>query len=572
MPSFCVIDSCKRVKQFGDTVSFHKFPFQTKEIFDKWIEFVNRTSKDKTKPKKITKFSSICSQHFIESDFSGNGTNTRKFLRKYAIPSIEFPITRNFPHSQSHLQQQLHGPVQIILEEEPIPFEFCDLCRTQSNSIVDLDNFNFALMRKCLPMMNFNLSLTQRLCTDCVNILKTFSSFIDRILVAQNFMNESMVINLQQYQQQQQRQRIIIPDRNIKIEPLPYDDMIIPQIQQTIPQEVTNFQPRTSQTSQKKCEILEIVDIKQPLNFLPYQTNALNNNDINEVNDVLTEQHLPVTIDPQDDEIQILSPKQLKVEIDQDEECGDNEFEMIKNFVYISSVYNHDHNYVRELSNENVKIELDDEDSNQIRSNTPSIVSLQENHYDYLKICCKRKFKSAKRYLIHKLTVHKINAITSNIHCRVCDKKFITYKRLKFHRLFYCKQKKHPKFNLKSKRSSRKLKVKVSKTVQENSMQKPKRKQYRTKNNHRNQNNQCPICFKVFKASKNLYQHKSTHSETKYTCAFCQKSFKMRHGLKQHIAAQHEKKKQYTCTICKHNYALKGDLKRCRHSDLKRKT
>lgn len=40
----------------------------------------------------------------------------------------------------------------------------------------------------------------------------------------------------------------------------------------------------------------------------------------------------------------------------------------------------------------------------------------------------------------------------------------------------------------------------------------------------------------------------------------------------QHIRGYHYKIKPHVCTVCKHSYALKGDMRRCRHSTLQNKT
>lgn len=346
-------------------------------------------------------------------------------------------------------------------------------------------------MRKCLPFVNFNLSLMQKICCDCTEILNTFSSFIDRVVVAQNIQN----------------QEVSIP-RSIKLEPLPEEE------QPTL--------PARASTSQKKCEILEIVDIK-PFNFLPFETNALTCE--------ITDQNY------EEDEIQILSPKQLKVEINDQED----ELELIRKYVNMSLTFMHDHNYVLN-PDRNVKTECEE-----VQQEVSEIKPVP------CKICCGKKFYSYKRFLLHKVKKHK--EVKRNC-CQVCKKKFSSTKSLQIHKKLSCRS------NLKkAKENYSKILLELKAKKQKTRRKRPARTSY-----------VCKICNKSFKGSKNLYQHKNaTHRKSSYSCKICDKTFKMKHGLRQHIKAQHEKQKLFSCPICGHSFALKGDLKRCRHSDLKKK-
>lgn len=381
-------------------------------------------------------------------------------------------------------------PVIIVEEEQTENYEFCGLCRTLSRerSLILIDDNNFSIMRKCLPFVNFNLSLMQKICYECNEILNTFSSFIDRVIVAQNMLNQE------------------VPIRRID-------------------------------------------EIPRSINFLPFETNALTCE--------ISEQNIVNDTSYEEDEIQILSPKQLKVEIN-DQDDGENELELIKNYVYISTIFMYDHNYVKESNHgNNVKTEFDEDIQVQSsRSITPS--STQELVH-IKKVCCKRKFNSFKQFLLHKVTKHKSKDMARD-HCALCRKRFTTKRSLNFHKRFNCKTNiQHMKaVKINYTKFLTELKEKRIKNIQ----RKPRRTSFI-----------CKICNKTFKGSKNLYQHKNaTHRQSKHKCNICDKSFKMKHGLKQHIKAQHEKKKLFNCAICNHSFALKGDLKRCRHSDLKRKT
>lgn len=432
----------------------------------------------------------------------------------------------------------IQEPVIIVEEEQTENYEFCGLCRTLSRerSLILIDDNNFSIMRKCLPFINFNLSLMQKICCECNEILNTFSSFIDRVIVAQNMLNQEVPIR-----------RIDEIPRSIKLEPLIEDDLQIPRLAPKNFEEHLALQPNRTNTSQKKCEILEIVDIK-PFNFLPFETNALTCE--------ISEQNVINDTSYEEDEIQILSPKQLKVEIN-DQEEGENELELIKNYVYISTIFMHDHNYVKESSHgNNVKTEFDEDIQVQSsRSMTPS--SVQEISHPK-RICCKKKFRSLKKFLLHKIVKHKSKEMLKD-NCGVCRKRFLTERSLKFHKRFYCKTNVEHMRTVKMNYS--KLLTKLKEDTKQNKKRKPRRTSFI-----------CKICNKSFKGSKNLYQHKNaTHRQSIHKCNICDKTFKMKHGLKQHIKAQHEKKKLFNCAICNHSFALKGDLKRCRHSDLKRK-
>lgn len=475
--------------------NYFRFPFYNEEINNKWIEFVQKSSKRNETPKSITKYSSICSLHFKSSDFNPHGKTTRKFLKRSAVPSKS---SKNIQLQEVETEE----PDEItIIDDEPLIYESCGLCRTQTimHQLNSFDEYNFTLMRKCIPFINFNVSCMQKICVDCEAILNTFSSFIDKILIAQNLISQEII-------QQQNESRQFM---NIKVEPPPEDEEVM-----------INFErpPAKAQRppTQKKLEILEIVDIK-PMNFLPYETNALNC----ELNETYEE-----------------CPPQLKVEIADE---GDNELEEIKKYMFVSSVCMHDHNYFmegQELNMRNIKTEYEVEE---ISEEQPDFFESR-----IVKICCRKKFKSFRKFLLHKMVKHK-----KTKECKACKKLFPNEISLNHHKKYFCNHstsgnKSYKKIlqRLKKKKLKRKPKVKKSYS--------------------------CPTCKKLFKGPKNLYQHKLSHRIADIACNICGQVFKRKHGLRQHIAAQHEKKRIYNCPICNHPYALKGDIKRCKHSDLKK--
>lgn len=447
-------------------------------------------SRDPTK-KKITKFSSICSQHFIASDFSQS--QHRKFLRKSAVPSIVRKLK---------IADEDDEPVEIETEaEDPLNSDCCDLCKSFC-SLTAVDNFHRLIIRKCLPLVMINESFLQRLCKSCVSILNTFSLFIDKVLTVQNNITLMM-----------RNDSTVIQTQRIKVEPMANieEEMKFPSIQ------VINFtqEPSTASpfTQQKKCEILEIVDIK-PFNF----------------DGTLQQENYD-----DEDEIQILSPAQLKVELTDPDEDGSNELEQIKNYVFISTVFLQDHNYFKTLkiAEENVKMEYDEEKS---------------DNRDTKKTCisCNKHFKSFRKMLTHKMTIHQ-STKSKGKHNR---KTFQIQNQQKIRKICakIIKQKKQ------------KLTIKNAKPLQ--NRRKPR--------NVPGKIYKCPVCDKNFPGAKNLYQHKISHQVSNYCCSICDKKFKRSHGLKQHVKSIHEKQKDFECPICNHRYLLRADMQKCRHRALKR--
>lgn len=498
------------------------------EYRSKWLEFIQQQHLTKNiSERNISNYSSLCSNHFKPNDFLETGMRNKK-LKKSAIPSINHHQQQQQQQKQQpELQiQEQHPPVEIVIEEDPVVYELCGLCRTPSHQLHPIDEFATVLIRKCIPFihLNFNLCLMQKMCIDCVAILNTFSSFIDKILIAQNMIN----IN----QDNVHLQNEIIPRTSIEERPIHYikteDDTSVEDEAKVPFLTPINFEKSPNHrvkpyTTQKKLEILEIVDIK-PLNFLPIETNALNCSDVNESSSY------------EENECQILSPPQLKVEITD----GDNELELIKSFVQNTTILLHDHNYVME--NQPITRKVKDECDNEAE-----IIQITEN---IKKKCCKRTFKSFKKFLLHKIFKHKQ---MPRKQCKKCLKTFPNDINFRYHKIQFC---------IGSKERSKKTHEVLKKIVEKSKLivKEPKRRK----------NYSCQICMKKFHGPKNLYQHKLSHQENSKCCGICGKMFKRMHGLKQHIKAQHEKQKLFNCQVCQHAYSLKTDMKRCKHRDLKR--
>lgn len=443
------------------------------------------SSKEK-KPKKISKYSSICSRHFLPSDFSQS--QARKFLKKNAVPSIVKPSAA---HQQNETQTE-DEPVEVPLED-PLSNSICNLCASSSHSLTLVYDDHVSLIRKCLPF-SINSNHIQKLCTECIRNMNAISSFLDKVISAQHVLANSG------YNQEEEANM----KRRIKVEPISNYEGESKADQEAPTIHVVDFSQRQPKqlTSQKKCEILEIVDIK-PFNF-------------------------DATLQQEDDEddIQILSPKQLKVELTDPDEDGSNELELIRNYIHISTVFLKDHNYVKDESEKGgVKTEHDEVEDFLIEQSAS------------IKICriCHKNFKSIRKYLIHKNVVHRQKKLIRNKQRKNANQVKIRKVCAKI-----IEQKKRKVVKLAEKKSSRKRSY------------------------------SCPTCNKVFSGSKNLYQHKLSHSSNSYQCKICDKSFKRRHGLNQHIKSVHEKEKKNVCSICNYGYHLLADMVKCRHSKLKK--
>lgn len=511
-----------------DLINFcFRFPFNNSKILSKWIDFVIESgpsdSTKQRKQKKISRYSSVCSQHFTPSDFSQ--AQFRKFLRKDAVPSIRRGLlSLEKKQDDEHKDDE---PIEVQMEDPLGSDDYCGLCRT-SSSTLNMDEYYFVLIRKCLPWLLVNENFIQKLCVDCVNQLNSFSSFIDKVVGSHDVTPARPVPS--------EVSVFRNPIGNIKVEPISNfeEEPRVPSIQvvnftEQSPSMLNRFEPPLPQfPPQKKCEILEIVDIKP---FHSFDGSM---------------QH--ETYDDED-EIQILSPKQLKVELTDPDEDGSNELELIRNYVYISTIFLKDHNYTKPSeadSEQNVKQEFDDD------------IAISEGCIKpnkSLKIChlCQRTFKTFKKYLVHKSLLHQPVKMSKRLACGSCHKLFKDESKLKSHSIAVCRRKREKirqVIEMKAKAKPR-IKVKKAKRV-------------------RKINYSCPTCSKSFSGPKNLYQHKLSHASSFHCCSLCDKRFKRPHGLKQHFKSIHENEKSHVCPICSHAYLLRADMAKCRHSKLKK--
>lgn len=477
----------------------------------------DRSSK---RQKKITKFSTICCQHFAQDDFTVN-SHKRRCLKKTAIPTVDFVVTRNDqPHHNHNSGLKTFENVEIleaevdvvdestvVEEEDPLNQNICSLCKAKSSKMSVVDDVCFGLIKKCLPLITIHDSL-DNICFKCNGTLRSFSSFIDKVISTQC---SAMTINLPEPTEESANFEFI---RNIKTEPITnYEcgedrNQKLPFIQIVDFNDPSKFLPNVNQnqtthpltSSQNKCKILEIVDIK------PFLYRNENQGLI----------QIPSEGFVEDDEIQIVPPnRQMKIELP-DLNCVD-ELENIKKF---PSAMN-DHNYHR-YNESDIKIEFDED--------------YQEHQtMDVLRICrlCKTNYDSVKKYLIHKLKQHPPN---KSFRMRKVKIRSPDIRRL-------CRMAIE--------------KRKIAKVVQ--NCLKTSEKSY-----------PCGTCGKNFKGPKNLYQHRLSHTEVnKYSCKICHKTFKRAHGLRQHVKSIHENEKSHKCPVCDHRYLLKSDMTKCKHRSLR---
>lgn len=399
-------------------------------MLKKWINFVQPQSKDKSK--RITKYSSICSLHFHKSDFS-TSSQARKFLNKNAVPSIIQHVnsSANVSHHTT-IYNNNHVEAQVELEDPLYALSLeCGLCLNKEAHIQIADENHISLIRKCLPILAINIYGIQRICYDCLTSLKTFSCFIDKIINSQS--------NIEQYEDDENFNNCA----NIKVEPISnYDEEKLQSfelLRPVIPSRLT-----MPFTPQKKCEILEIVDIK-PLLYDHSQQDTYD-----------------------EDDIRILSPRPLKVELPDDD--GNNEMEQIEKYMFITSVFLQDHNYAKK----SVQSEVQPVKTEFIEN---PVEFVQETRKFIMCNFCKKTFNNFKKYLSHKMQQHQPSLIKRSL-------QFI-----KFYKKWSSK---------KNDQRKKRMKIKCTKIIQRHQkrVNVAKENQIRRKSNT-NKIHQCKICLKV---------------------------------------------------------------------------
>lgn len=178
------------------------------EILDLWIKFTGRGT-----TWKPSRWSSICSRHFIKSDFRDTKFLSRKCLKRNAVPTIivrnnisyETYVISNHPTNNingpalhSNIETDEYGVTSEAIDdcsnEKNLLFEMtCRLCGERGNQFSNdngnqvfqgLDDFGIdTMIRKCLPTMNLDSDNEQSraICGYCHSQLKQYSGFVDRV-------------------------------------------------------------------------------------------------------------------------------------------------------------------------------------------------------------------------------------------------------------------------------------------------------------------------------------------------------------------------------------------------------
>lgn len=186
----------------------HRFPLHDESLLHKWIKFTDRGV-----DWKPSRWSSICSRHFLNNDF--REFLSRKCLKKNAIPSV---VTKNnISYETYHIADQSskansqcededlsdcndskeNGSMTDAQQNEGDKLRLI-CCRLCGDRIVESvkTGFNFRIddqeigemIRKCLPSISISRHITDHLnliCHDCVSQLRAHSEFVDKVLIFQ---------------------------------------------------------------------------------------------------------------------------------------------------------------------------------------------------------------------------------------------------------------------------------------------------------------------------------------------------------------------------------------------------
>ena len=85
MPESCAAYNCKNQRRNGEgskSKSFFSFPLHDLELMEEWNKALGRTDF------QVTKYSKICEDHFLQSDFLTKPGAKRKILFPKKVPSI----------------------------------------------------------------------------------------------------------------------------------------------------------------------------------------------------------------------------------------------------------------------------------------------------------------------------------------------------------------------------------------------------------------------------------------------------------------------------------------------------
>ncbi|XP_017853778.2 LOW QUALITY PROTEIN: zinc finger protein 252 [Drosophila busckii] len=185
MPSFCAVVNCSYKYVRSDSLSFHRFPFRRKDLLQQWQDFTLRGN-----DWIPSKWSSVCSRHFLDSDFSK--IKGRKTLKKNAVPTVRVA------------DESLNVIVeQVTLSTDPLVSSNSNnatnvgtksTCRFCGNTALNCVSFDkslelYGMIQKCFPTLQIlnddTLPLPKDICDECCKQLEHFSQFCDVVMLAQ---------------------------------------------------------------------------------------------------------------------------------------------------------------------------------------------------------------------------------------------------------------------------------------------------------------------------------------------------------------------------------------------------
>lgn len=165
---------------------YHRFPLHKPDILHKWISFADRAP-----DWQPSRWSSICSRHFLSSDFRGH--LCRKYLKPLAIPTVTikklefntFDLDMNDNFAIDDQADRTHDQLcRLCARVESIE----DLSTAASGSIDDpLTASNIA---KCLPttiQLDASDQFPKKVCAECLTKIQQFSLFVDVVADVQEY-------------------------------------------------------------------------------------------------------------------------------------------------------------------------------------------------------------------------------------------------------------------------------------------------------------------------------------------------------------------------------------------------
>lgn len=169
-------------------------------MLQKWIKFTDRGA-----DWKPSRWSSICSRHFLNSDF--RELLSRKCLKKNAVPSL---VTKNnISYETYHIPDQSATANSQYGDEDLIDCNdhkgtdsttdqteknreiCCRLCgdHIETSARVSIDDAEVCeMLRKCLPSISVlrnNIDHLNLICKHCESHLRGYSDFLDKVLTHQ---------------------------------------------------------------------------------------------------------------------------------------------------------------------------------------------------------------------------------------------------------------------------------------------------------------------------------------------------------------------------------------------------